>query len=336
MNKFSSKDYCLSINVKLHLDDRYSVQRLPNGITRQQAISNYLMKLNKYIVPSLQKNLSVTERRRNDRFQYCLTVPGHWSNQAKDTMRQAAINTGLVQTIYPPHRLTLISEEEAMAIYSLHMTADDNDLEGDRFMLCHAPEGESVTLVVYEVTKSVGQTQQLEEVARNFGPSCGSDFLAANMERLVERKLRNYRHIITADEWEGFMATFEMSIRSTFDGVEDQFLHVDTLAESEISDKEAGVDDEGYLVLSAAELKDDVFEPVVVDVVELIQDMLQRGGRNCKALFMLGEFGSSQYMWERIKQEFYSQIAFISRPPRPELAISRGAVFAGLDSYTKT
>jgi hypothetical protein len=128
------------------------------------------------------------------------------------------------------------------------------------------------------------------------------------------------------------MTSFETGIRSIFDGLEDQFVHIPSL--EEIDDEGVGVAD-GYLILTAIEMREDVFEPVVVDVVGLMRDMLQRGGRDCKAFFMLGEFGSSQYMWGRKKQEFDSQVAFIGRPPRPELAISHGAVYAGLDSFMK-
>jgi hypothetical protein len=331
MRKSSAEDYVMLHNVKMHLDDRYIVRQLPNGLTVLHVIADYLREINECILAAVKKDIAIDVG--YSRFKYSLTVPGHWSARSKDTMREAAIIAGLVQPTDPPQRLMMISEEEAMAIYALRQTAWGEDLEElDQFLLCHAPEGESVTLVVYEISKSVGRVQQLREVIRSFGPSCGSDFLDANMERLIERKLRNYRHIIPASDWEAMMASFETGIRSIFDGLEDQFVHIPSL--EEIDDEEVGLAD-GYLVLTATEMREDVFEPVVVDVVGLMRDMLQRGGRYYKALFMLGEFGSSQYMWGRIKQEFDSQVAFVGRPPRPELAISRGAVYAGLDSYMK-
>ncbi|KAH7032550.1 hypothetical protein BKA57DRAFT_497464 [Linnemannia elongata] len=307
MKKSSAKDYCLLTNLKVHLDQRYDVQPLANGIS-------------------------------DDYSQYCLAVPGHWSDEAKQAMRSIAMEAGLGLPTDPPYRLLSISEEEeAMAIYCVRET-DQLDLRhGDRFMICYAPEGESVTLVMFEVSASThdGRVRQLKEVARSFGPSCGSDFVDANMERLLERRLRKYRDIISADHWEDIMHHFAEEIRRYFDGQKDQLmlLPATLLAQRgiEVDNEEARIDN-GYMVFEAANMKDEVFEPVVKDVLTLIGALLELAGKNCRALFLLGEFGSSEYVQRRVREEFENKAEMISCPPRWDLAISRGAVYAVLDS----
>lgn len=343
MRKPSAKDYCLLTNLKVHLDQKYDVRPLPDEISVRRAISDYFRKLNEYIVPIIQKDLPASERQRNDHLQYCLAVPGHWSDQAKQAIRSAAMEAGLAQRTDPHSRLISISEEEAMAIYCVRKNDEVDIKHGDRFMICYAPEGEGVTLVMFEVSGSAsyGRVQQLKEVARSFGPSCGSDFVEANVERLLERQLRKYRDIISAAQWENLMFSFTDMIGGQFDGQEDQFLLLPTLLKelidqrgNDMAAEEARIDD-GYIILTAADLKDKVFEPVVKDVLDVIRTFLAQVGENCKTVFLTGQFGSSEYVWRRVREEFKEQVGVISCPPRPELAISRGAVYAGLDSYRR-
>ncbi|KAG0294600.1 hypothetical protein BGZ96_000873 [Linnemannia gamsii] len=169
-----------------------------------------------------------------------------------------------------------------MAIYCI-WNVNGLDLEdGDRFMICHAFEGESVTLVEYELK-----------------------------------------------------ATFESSIRDTFGGIEDQLMMLPAIRGlAEADDEEVRIDD-GYLVLDAVELVEEVFEPVMENIADLIRDLLKLAGGNCKALFLLGEFESSQYMWKRAREEFELHVGVIRSPPRPELVISRGAVSVVLESYPR-
>ncbi|OAQ25471.1 hypothetical protein K457DRAFT_116537 [Linnemannia elongata AG-77] len=338
MKKSSAKDYCLLTNLKVHLDQRYDVQPLANGISVHQALSDYFRKLKEYIVTIIAKDFHASRGGWDDYSQYCLAVPGHWSDEAKQAMRSIAMEAGLGLPTDPPYRLLSISEEEeAMAIYCVRET-DQLDLRhGDRFMICYAPEGESVTLVMFEVSASThdGWVRQLKEVARSFGPSCGSDFVDANMERLLERRLRKYRDIISADHWEDIMYHFAEEIRRYFDGQKDQLmlLPATLLAQRgiEVDNEEAGIDN-GYMVFEAANMKDEVFEPVVKDVLTLIGTLLELAGKSCKALFLLGEFGSSEYVQRRVREEFENKAGMISCPPRWDLAISRGAVYAVLDS----
>lgn len=228
-------------NVKLQLEDRYIVRPLPDRLTVQQIIADNLRILNEHIVWDIQRAFPVAGKYAHGDYQYWLTVPGHWPDRAKQTMRQAAIEAGLVQPIDPPHRLMLISDEMAVTVYSVRMAGQLDLGGGDRFMICHAPEGESVTLVVCEVTKFAGGALETQEVARGFGPCCGPDFLDANMERLLERRLRKYRNIIPTHGWQSIMYYFYDTIRRQVDGLEDQFLRVPTLTGLNMDDEEKGI-----------------------------------------------------------------------------------------------
>ncbi|KAF9102112.1 Heat shock 70 kDa protein 12A [Mortierella sp. AM989] len=156
------------------------------------------------------------------------------------------------------------------------------------------------------------------------------------MRRLLEEKFGYHAASFPAHIIPNLVYTFADIIAPSFDGIEDQFLQLPANKSfDELEDPEAiGIDD-GYLVLSSAELKEQVFEPVVKDVLALIQEQLTQA-QNCSAIFMIGGFGSSTYLHNRAKAQFYDQVGLISIPPRPELAIARGAVYVGLNPRVVT
>jgi len=89
------------------------------------------------------------------------------------------------------------------------------------------------------------------------------------------------------------------------------------------------------MCLKASELKDDVFEPVVKKVLSLIREQLV-AAKQCSAIFMVGGFGASTYLLDRVKQEFSGMVKTISAPHKPEVAVVCGAVYVGLRPKTVT
>lgn len=82
--------------------------------------------------------------------QYCLSVPAMWNDQAKAMMRQAALQAGMISPLDPPHRLLLISEPEAAALYCEKKCDQFAIGHGQKFMICDAGGG-TVDLIVFEV-----------------------------------------------------------------------------------------------------------------------------------------------------------------------------------------
>jgi hypothetical protein len=96
----------------------------------------------------------------------------------------------------------------------------------------------------------------------------------------------------------------------------------------DLCDSSIGLD-HGTLLLTANELCHEVFEPVVSQVLGLIAVQLKQSPR-LDALFLVGGFGQSNYLFKRVQKVFGRQVGLIGVPPRGELAVVRGAVYAGL------
>ncbi|RUS22480.1 hypothetical protein BC937DRAFT_88808 [Endogone sp. FLAS-F59071] len=328
MQKPTSRNSVLLKQYKLYLDENIAkdLPPLPNSLTIVDAIAHYLQAFHGHVVQELKKGFA--RNYDQHQFRYCLTVPAMWSDRAKATMREAAIKAGLISTNDHRDRLMLISEPEAAALYCEKKCEQFNLKHGDRFMICDAGGG-TVDLIVFQIEEG-RHGRKLKECTKGHGQSCGSVFLDKRMRKLLKKKFRDYLPTIPAAAFEAMMDQFVDLIKPQFDGIEDQFLqlpaamHLDSITNAAI-----GLE-EGVLCLTGQELKTEVFEPVIRDVLTLIDEQLQKA-RTLQAIFLVGGFGTSNYLFERAQQEFGKRVSLVAVPPRGELAVVRGAVLAGLN-----
>ena len=187
-------------------------------------------------------------------------------------MRQAAILAGLVAPSDPSDRLVLISEPEAAALYCEETMADQVQLkDDDRIMVCDAGGG-TVDLIVFQVRSSDSGRRQLKEVTKGLGESCGSVFLDQRYKDLLEQKLGEVvMNKIPPREMNDLMDQFIDNIKPEFDGIDDHYVTLPRSVELDDLPPSLGEDDggldEGTIKLSANELKEEVFDPIVDKVV---------------------------------------------------------------------
>ncbi|KAG0036652.1 hypothetical protein BGZ82_003913 [Podila clonocystis] len=328
------KNHVLLSKYKLHLDEASGPHPpLPNGLTIVDAIADYLRLFHAHVVQTVLKGFGAAFEQQH--IQYCLSVPAMWTDNAKALMRQAALQAGMISPLDPPHRLLLISEPEAAALYCEKKCDQFSIGHGQRFMICDAGGG-TVDLIVFEV--AVGpQGRTLREVTRGSGHSCGSIFLDERMEALLRGRFSKWQEKgLTAANWVQLMDTFIHNVKPLFDGVEDQYITMPAIpGRADLTDYDIGLED-GVLTVTAEEMRREVFDPVVNDVLRLIQHQLQQTNYQCHAIFLVGGFGSSGYLQKRVQDEFGTRVPMIGVPPRAELAVVRGAAYAGLMPKTVT
>ncbi|KAI9302037.1 hypothetical protein BJ944DRAFT_242736 [Cunninghamella echinulata] len=322
----SDKSNILLSNFKLNLDTKLNRPPLENGLTVVDAVSDYLRELHKHVFEDVRKGFA--KNYDPDTFKYCLSIPAHWSDQAKHYMRQAAINAGLVKPSDPPDRLLLISEPEAAALYCEKMCDQVNLLTNDRLMICDAGGG-TVDLIVFEVEGP----SKLKEITKGMGESCGSMFLDVNFMELLNEKLGDQASTLPLVAKRNMMDQFIDNIKPEFDGLDDQYINLPASVQlDQINDLDSDGVDEGTLIFRANELRERVFDPVIDKVISLIEmQYSQIADRRLSCIFLVGGFGSSHYLYQRVQQVFESRVQQILCPPRAALAIVRGAVYFGLN-----
>lgn len=172
--------------------------------------------------------------------------------------------------------------------------------------MCDAGGG-TVDLIAYKVTSHT--PLRVEESAVGTGGLCGSAFLNYRFEDHVRERIGRERFNHMRDKkpktWMMGLKYFEEFVKRNFN--EDEHQEVNVPFPGLPDDEEAGLDS-GFLVMTAEQVKD-IFEPVIAEVVKLLEgqvDAIRAKGDNVSGIILVGGFGQSNYLYERLKKHFNS------------------------------
>ncbi|KAJ6115348.1 hypothetical protein N7486_001126 [Penicillium sp. IBT 16267x] len=240
--------------------------------------------------------------------QYILTIPGVWSDKAKDLTMQAACLAGI-----PRNNLTLLSEPEAAAVYAIRTIQPNTMMKGDCFIVCDAGGG------------TVAEPVRMEEVTEGTGEVCGSvilnglfeDYLIKFMGKKVYKGMSNVTKRLAMQRWQN-------DIKPHYSG-----------PENENEDLELGyvipipAMPNGQLYMENGHVKA-IFDHVVTQIEGLIsaqEKSIKRAGFAAKAIVLVGGLGASEYVYKRLKTRFEG--TEIMQPLNAWSDVVRGAVYRG-------
>ncbi|CRK13867.1 hypothetical protein BN1723_010139 [Verticillium longisporum] len=254
--------------------------------------------------------------------EFCVTVPAIWSELAKDNTKQACQKAaGLVAT---PSQIHLVSEPEAAAIYALH-GLDPHGLKMDDTIVVVDAGGGTVDLISYTITR-LKPILEVEEAAPGSGALCGSTFLNKRFKEFLTARLGNeegFDDEVVADA----IDVFEKKIKRQFTmqaSPDDRFMvPVGSLA----NNKELGIS-RGRLSLKVADLQT-IFEPIILECIKLVSAQIAASDVPISAILLVGGFGASNYLKERIRNAIDRKIRIL-QPPNAWQAVVQGAVMKGL------
>ncbi|KZT37177.1 hypothetical protein SISSUDRAFT_1071277 [Sistotremastrum suecicum HHB10207 ss-3] len=263
-----------------------------------------------------------------------LTVPAAWDAAGCSMMRDAAINAGLVQSsqAYDRNwrdRLRIITEPEAAAVHCAHLTGLHQLKPSQNFMICDAGGG-TVDLAVYKV---LGQLQNLEiaEICARSGANCGSIFLDMRFRELVGTLLADHPAHLDPTSLANFMHAFSETDKLNYKGEsdDDQMFIFTCFNPEDPDDPSVGLVN-GDLAIPGNLLRREVFDPVVHQVLNLIEDQSKKVNQQIDALLLVGGFSGSDYLFKKVEERFASRIRVIARPSDADTATLRGAAQYGL------
>ncbi|KAL2117286.1 hypothetical protein VTJ04DRAFT_9454 [Mycothermus thermophilus] len=313
---------------KLDLDP--SLQAMGTAVTSaatrgarnvDKLVTDYMSALGDHLMYTLKEKLGEGVV-KNTPLEFVVTVPAIWSDLAKDKTRQACQKArGLSASKAPIH---LISEPEAAAIYALH-GLDPHGLEvGDSFVICDAGGG-TVDLISYTITK-LKPVLEVQEATPGSGALCGSTFLNMRFAKFLKAKLGRldgFDDEVLADAMERFEKAIKRQFTLTARDDETFIIPVPGLA----NNRELGIS-RGRYAMKASDLRV-IFEPVVQEVIKLVKDQITASKVPIKAVLLVGGFGASNYLKERLRNAIDPRIS-IMQPPNAWLAVVQGAVMKGL------
>lgn len=330
--------------LKLLLDDK---QTLPhyvdrnvmikelekNGRTVADATADYLFQVYKYAMLQLEQRFGKSFVDTTP-IEFILTVPAVWSDKAKNATLLAAECAGMGDN------LRLISEPEAAAVYTMKAIQPNVLRGGDNFVICDAGGG-TVDLISYKVVSLAPLV--ITEAHVGTGGLCGATFLNSRFEGHVRDRLGKEQFDAVQEEnemgWQTALTRFEELVKRNFSSdTESPFkIPFPNVADN----KKAGIF-RGYLTLTALQAKN-IFEPIIVEVLGLIQDQvtkIQSKDGAVSAILLVGGFGQSNYLHSRVQNQFgpnslaatyQNRSIEVMRPINSWTAVVRGAVLRGLE-----
>ncbi|KAG8704387.1 hypothetical protein FRC08_002254 [Ceratobasidium sp. 394] len=266
-----------------------------------------------------------------------LTVPAAWDAKGCDIMREAAIQAGLVQNASATKgtdrnwrdRLRIITEPEAAAVHCAHLTNLHQLRPSQNFMICDAGGG-TVDLAIYKILGSLTNLE-IGEVCARSGANCGSLFLDLRFRDLVARLLERHPAHTDAASLAYFQHAFAETDKLAFRGEEDDTtpFQFNCFNVEDPNDPSVGLIN-GELTIPGALLRTEVFDPVIAQVLQLIEDQVARCAQKIDALLLVGGFSGSEYLFKKVDERFGSRIGVIARPADADTATCRGAARYGL------
>ncbi|KAG5735573.1 Heat shock 70 kDa protein 12B [Termitomyces sp. T112] len=263
-----------------------------------------------------------------------LTVPAAWDGKGCEIMREAAISAGLVQSARAGDtswrdRLRIITEPEAAAVHCAQLTDLHLLKPSQNFVVVDAGGG-TVDLAVYKITGLMANLEIAEMCARS-GANCGSLFLDLRFRELVKALLAEHPAHLDPASLAYFMHSFSETEKLSYAGISDDhnMFHFTCFNVEDPHDPSVGLIN-GQLSIPGSLLRREVFDPVVGEVLQLVEDQIQRVDQRIDALLLVGGFAGSEYLKQRIEERFSSRIRVIARPADADTATLRGAARYGL------
>ncbi|KAL2824383.1 hypothetical protein BDW59DRAFT_180259 [Aspergillus cavernicola] len=289
-----------------------------------QVTADYLSQLIAEVGQVLQRRLGVPTKSMDLKFM--LTVPAVWSDKAKDATLRAAVEAGAAA-----ENVSLVSEPEAAALYTLHAIQPNSIATNDVIIVCDAGGG-TVDLISYQI-KTLDPLR-IEEVTEGTGGICGSmlldrifeDFLRQKMGTKIYDALSRMSKEVAVTYWQD-------RVKPNFSGqYDDEFADVDYfIPVPGAKDDPAIPIEDGFFEMSSEDIEK-IFKPIVQDVKDLIDAQVEGIGKlrlSPKAIILVGGFGSSEYLFHQLQTA--NPNVTVLQPPNGWSAVVSGAVHRGLE-----
>ncbi|KAK8003207.1 hypothetical protein PG989_002926 [Apiospora arundinis] len=257
--------------------------------------------------------------------QFVLTVPAVWSDLAKQKTLQAFEKVPSMSGI---GGVTLVSEPEAAATYALHtMVQEASPLKAGQSFIVLDAGGGTADLITYTIV-DLHPVLQVREAAKGSGDLCGGAF--------VDEAFKAHLQATLGHE-EAFDNELLGEAVEAFDSGPKRQFSTSSLPNGVFSIPVGGMPNNvdlgirnGRLNLRASEIYS-MFEPVVLQIIRLTKEQIHAASVPIDAVILVGGFGTSMYLRERLKDEIEEKERIPIRfTNQSSLAVVYGAVMKGV------
>ncbi|KAJ3577211.1 hypothetical protein NPX13_g3354 [Xylaria arbuscula] len=266
--------------------------------------------------------------------QYVLTVPAVWSDTAKAMTERAARMAGISP-------IDMITEPEAAALFTLRTMKDKGLKDGDAIVICDAGGG-TVDLISYEIVSLT--PFEVKGLTVPSGGALGSLMINRSFEELI-RQTVGEDAFVGLKKTEGFRSAlreFDVSHKPSFRGSGDLDRYVSFPMANLKDNKAKGVVKNCMTLTGQTMFR--IFDPIIQEIVKLVVEQvrdvqikrLESKNKNgstvkcppLKAVFLVGGFGASAYLKERIQTA--NPDIMVVQPKEAWSVIAKGAAMSKL------
>ncbi|KAK7966926.1 uncharacterized protein PG986_001203 [Apiospora aurea] len=290
-------------------------------------VRDYLSGLGEHTMYFLSQTLGTAMVQRyveRSALRFVLTVPAVWSELAKHKTLQAFQK---VPSLSGLGGVTMVSEPEAAATFSLHTMAQDLSLKiGQTFIVLDAGGG-TADLITYTIV-DLHPVLQVREAAKGSGGLCGGAFVDEAFKAHLQAAL-GHEDAFDNEVLGVAVQAFESGPKRKFStsSIPNGTSSVPVFGMA--NNPELGIRN-GRLHLRASDIYS-MFEPVVLQIIRVAKEQIHSANVPIDAVVLVGGFGTSLYLRERLKDEIEDKENIPLRfTPQSQLAVVLGAVMKGL------
>ena len=347
-------------NYKISL---YHMQSEANSIDgRSMPLITVISETLKFISECALNKLSeqVGETLHKEKIRWILTVPALWNEEHKLFMRKAAVKAGIINDENSFNLLLCLEPEGA----SIQVREDSEEAlkkkitKGSIIVVLDCGGG-TVDITINKMLCEPDEKFLSNEVLSSTG-GCewGSKYVDQNFENFLKEFLGEKLFAVYQKN-----ASMKIDILDAFEILKKKFnpenvkhsrLQLSYLGENltpdilknlvnnynllhpntKISQRgSSGVDLSNELMIS---FFDPLVNKIIDKVKELLEETKQKAGYYPKFIFLVGGFGESPYLRQKIKKEFESNELIVLIPKRPLVSVVRGACMFGLNPFSIT
>ncbi|KAK5994653.1 Chaperone DnaK-like protein [Cladobotryum mycophilum] len=333
---------------------RNGMMQLPAGKSADDVVVDFLRELYKEYLKAAKIFLQTSDWATQTEVVFWLSVPASWKYQAITRFREAASQAGFSK--FTAKQVSFVPEPEAAAHSALIDQPEGDFKKGTRFIICDCGGG-TVDTISYEIvnTESKFELEVLTTPKCEFSPphstfhlatlidtteagTCGGTFVDRNLFILLSQRFGHHFDSLGGDivgPGSRFMSKFEdtkakFGIPNALEWPTKLPLEMDTLDPDHYDNWTATV------LLSHQDFEN-MFDPAIEKIISMLDDQLRQvkgqGKSRVENLILVGGFGSSPYLQERLSQWCKRDDIQLSTPDiHGSTAVVRGAAMRGLGS----
>ncbi|PBK86333.1 hypothetical protein ARMGADRAFT_1086505 [Armillaria gallica] len=260
-----------------------------------------------------------------DSIEFILSHPNGWEGRQQEQMRKAVVQGGLVSDDTKNTRVHFVTEGEASLHFCIQKGLSSHVKEGEGIIIVDAGGG-TVDISSYtSILTGDSEKYSFREIAAPFCDFSGSIFVTQRARTHIDSKLKNSKFY---DDIGHITECFDKSTKLRFkDSADPAFVKFGSLR-----DKDAACDiRSGQLKLKGTDVAT-FFEPSITSITKAIDAQSAVSNRPVSAVFLVGGFAASDWLFLKIQEHTNLLGLAIARPDsHVNKAVADGAVSFYLD-----